>query len=363
MQNNRFGRGRRAALWFALAALTWLVVACEDTAAYTTGAYAVPVVTSAALQPIVEQAQVDRYLSAIEAEDTLRRYHAEQTATAEARKAAEWQATMTAEARMWEITATAAAIQWEATATAAAVNATATAEALARERAWEDATATAVAIRTENDTRMTVTAWQVTQTAAAAEFAADEALRAEQLERERLATQRERIVYPVRAYGPWLILLCAAGMLIWGAYRFIRVGELRAQAVPRDARGDAPLIPVRLPGGGIVWLDLDIANGPVTVITGDGEVSQPMLAAPEVQERTKARDQAIDLVHRGLPSQTPRRVTPQQAARLAQTNPAPQLTGPVQIIDPAQVRKWLQEVEPQALSGALIVEGEVYDVA
>ena len=79
------GRGKRVGVWIACSALLLLAVACEDSAygTYT----APPVVTSSALQPTIEQAQVDRYLSAIEAEETLRRYYADQTATAEARKA------------------------------------------------------------------------------------------------------------------------------------------------------------------------------------------------------------------------------------------------------------------------------------
>lgn len=344
----------------ACSVLMLLAVACGDSAAYG-GAYAPPVITSSALQPTIEQAQVDRYLAAIEAEETLRRYHADQTATAEARVAAEWQATMTADVQAWNMTATAQAQAWEMTATAIAWQATATAEALARARAWENATATAQAIRTENDTRMTVTAWQVTQTAVAAEQAANAALRAEQLDREQLITRRERLVYPVKAYGPWVMLLAAVAVIIWGAWRLIRASEHRLAAVPRDARGDAPLIPVRLPGGGIAWYDPDRSFGPALVVDQAGQVSQPPLAAAELQERTTARDQAIDLAHRGVPGAAAisRRVTPRQAAALAQDTASPSLE--VQVVAPDQVRAWLREVEPQALQQALTLEEEGRD--
>jgi len=355
------GRGKRVGVWIACGALLLLAVACEDSAygTYT----APPVVTSSALQPTIEQAQVDRYLSAIEAEETLRRYYADQTATAEARKAAEWQATMTADVQAWNMTATAQVREWETTATAIAWQTTATAEAQARAIAWENATATAQAIRTENDLRMTAVAWQVTQTAVAAEQAANDALRAEQLEREQLATKRERLVYPVRAYGPWVILVATVVVIIWGAWRLIRASEHRVSVVHRDARGDAPLIPVRTPGGGIVLLDPDRSFGPAMVVDGSGKVSQPALAAPEAQERTTARDQAIDLAHRGLPggTATPRRVTPQQAAALAQST-TPASLGPVQVVNPGQVRAWLRDVEPQALQQALTLDAEVRDV-
>jgi|GEM_PF-763699 len=352
-------RGKRVGVWVACGILMLLAVACGDSA--YSGAYAPPVITSSALQPTIEQAQVDRYLAAIEAEETLRRYYADQTATAEARAAAEWQATMTADVQAWNMTATAQAQAWEMTATAIAWQATATAEALARARAWENATATAQAIRTENDTRMTVTAWQATQTAVAAEQAANAALRAEQLDREQLITQRERLVYPVKAYGPWVMLLAAVAVIIWGAWRLIRASEHRLAAVPRDARGDAPLIPVRLPGGGIAWYDPDRSFGPALVVDQAGQVSQPSLATPELQERTTARDQAIDLAHRGVPGAdaASRRVTPRQAAALAQATTPPGLE--VQVVTPDQVRAWLREVEPQALQQALTLEEEGRD--
>jgi len=355
------GRGKPVGVWVACGALLLLVVACTDSAYGTYNSP--PVVTSSALQPTIEQAQVDRYLSAIEAEETLRRYYADQTATAEARKAAEWQATMTADVQAWNMTATAQVREWETTATAIAWQTTATAEAQARAIAWENATATAVTIRTENDLRMTAVAWQVTQTAVAAEQAANDALRAEQLAREQLATKRERLVYPVKAYGPWVILIATVVVIIWGAWRLIRASEHRVSVVHRDARGDAPLIPVRTPGGGIVLLDPDRSFGPAMVVDGSGKVSQPALAAPEAQERTTARDQAIDLAHRGLPggTATPRRVTPQQAAELAQS-PTPVSLGPVQVVNPGQVRAWLRDVEPQALQQALTLDAEVRDV-
>jgi len=354
------GRGKRAGVWVACAALLLLAGACSDSA-YGTGYNAPPVVTSSALQPTIEQAQVDRYLSAIEAEETLRRYYADQTATAEARKAAEWQATMTADVQAWNMTATAQAREWETTATAIAWQTTTTAEAQARAIVWENATATAQAIRTENDMRMTAVAWQVTQTAVAAEQAANDALRAEQLAREQLTTRRERLVYPVKAYGPWAMLIAAVGVIIWGAWRIIRASEHRLAAVPRDARGDAPLIPVRLPGGGIAWYDPDRNFGPTLVVDQQGQVSQPPLASAEAQERVTARDQAIDLAHRGLPdaAAAPKRVTPRQAAALAQSTASPSLE--VQVVDPAQVRTWLRDVEPQALQQALTFEEEVRD--
>ena len=350
-RSGRSGNGH-AGLWFALALLLFSLACGANEFTYNAGgSLAPPVLTSSALQPTIEQAQVERYLQAVEAEQTLRRYHAEQTATAEARRAAEWQATMTAQARAWDITVTAVAQAWAATA-----------EAQARAIQWENATATAQAIRTENELQMTAVAWQVTQTAVAAEQAAADAVRAEQIAREQLATKREQLVYPVKAYGPWVILIAAVTVIIWGAWRLIRASEHRVAAVPRDARGDAPLLPVRTPDGGTIWLDPDRSLGPAIVVDGRGKISQPALVAPEAQERTTARDQAIDLAHRGVPGTpaTARRVTPQQAAALAQS-PAPAM-GPVQVVNPGQVRAWLRDVEPLALQQALTLEGEVRDV-
>jgi hypothetical protein len=120
-----------------------------------------------------------------------------------------------------------------------------------------------------------------------------------QAEQARLEAERARLTYPVRAYGPWALLFTAFALLLWAGYRMTKAAEARVRAVPRDARGDAPILVLPRPGGGIVVMDPDRSFGPATVV--DREVEQPPLAPPEYQAGVVARDQAVDLVSRGLP--------------------------------------------------------------
>ncbi|MFN3762243.1 MAG: hypothetical protein ACK4WK_03455, partial [Anaerolineae bacterium] len=59
-------------------------------------------------------------------------------------------------------------------------------------------------------------------------------------------------------------------------------------------------------GGGETVIDPDRSFGPVLEIRPQG-VSQPQLAPPEAQAQVTARDQAVDLMSRGLPGQAARK--------------------------------------------------------
>lgn len=250
-----------------------------------------PPAVSTAYQATVEQGAVELYLSGIRAEATLQKVRALETATAVAARAT---ATAQAQAAMatrsaWEIQATRTAWEASTTATAQARRATATAETAA----WiQAATATRAA-------------WelQATQTAVhASALATAEAARAEQA---RLEAERERLTYPVRAYGPWVMIIATFALMIWAARRLTRAVENRIRAIPRDPRGDAPILVLPLQGGGEVIVDPDRSFGPALEIRGG--VAQPQLAPPDYQAAVTARDQAVDLVNRGLPGQAPRR--------------------------------------------------------
>ncbi len=354
------GRGK-AWLWGLIGALAALAMACTESA-YSTGAAQVPAITSAALQPTVEAAELQRYLAAVEAEETLRRYHAETTATAEARAALAWAITVTADASAAQRTATAQAAAvtataraWHTTVEAAYAQATATQNA-------SYATATAETLVFQQQATATAAAWSVAATSTVGAAQAQATVLAAAAEQARLAAERERISYPARAYGPWVMLLAALGVLLWGLVRFIRAGELRLRAVPRDERGDAPLL-VLQQGGQLLVYDGDRAFGPALVVDAAGQVAQPRLAAPAEQAAVTARDQAVDLAHRGLPGPAATRqpVTPRQAAQLLQPAAAALPPASIQIVPPAQVRPWLRDVEPQALHKALTLEGEVTD--
>ena len=136
----------------------------------------------------------------------------------------------------------------------------------------------------------------------------------------------------------------AAGLalLAWGGYLAFPALAARLRAVPRDARGDAPVLILPKPGGFVV-VDPDRSFGPATVI--DSEVTQPSLAPPEYQDRTTARDQAVDLLTRGLPGEMRQR---RRRAPTALVNPSRRPPA-VRVVPPEAVKSWLEEVEPKIL--------------
>ncbi len=262
-----------------------LVLSACDTAPASYSARPLPpVVTSTALQPTVEHAQVELYLQGVKAQETLEAVRALQTATAVSGQA-------TATAWAWQATATAASGQATATAQARAAEATATARA-------DFATATANAVAWQQAATATRAAWESQATATRTAYNAIATAQAAGAERARLEAERARLTYPVRAYGPWVFLVVSFALLIWGGRRVILAIEMRLRAIPRDARGDAPVLVLPRPGGGARIIDADRSFWPV--IEADQEVRSPELAPPEYQAQVTARDQAVDLVSRGI---------------------------------------------------------------
>ncbi len=298
------GGNNALALGVAGVVLALLAVSCATSTPTPYGPVP-PVVTSTLLRPTVEALGVEEYAQAIqaemakrEAEATLAVFWSQQTIVAR-------DLTSTASARFWGATVTQQAKNDTATATARAESATATARAEAT-RAMETATAraeftTATAQVEATRAVQTAQAWDITRTASYSALSMQLTAQAAQAEQARLAAERARLTYPVRAYGPWVLLLTAFGLLVWAGYRMTKAAEARVRAVPRDARGDAPILVLPRPGGGIVVMDPDRSFGPATVV--DREVEQPPLAPPEYQAGVVARDQAVDLVSRGLPGQ------------------------------------------------------------
>lgn len=226
----------------------------------------------------------------------------------------------------------------------ARINATATAEAIAREEKQRaiEATATAVAFQP--------TATAIAQAAVARDI---------ELERQRLAlaeeqrraaqkARRDEMLLPFTTYGPWVIGVILAGVLIYGLVRLIITFELRGRAIKRDARGDAPLMVMRN-GRATVIYDADRMFGPVTRMEAGG-ITMPALIDDAYQAQVTMRDQAVDLATRHLPqADTDRRgmnSRQRAAAKLAMMGGAPPV---VRVIDAQAVRGWLQDVNPQAL--------------
>ncbi len=364
-------KARSLAPWAICAGLI-LTTACtaagSSPAMYA--ASAAPVVTSSDLQPTIAAAQVEAYLAEIEARQGAERYqvtlnaaYAASTATAQAQHA-------TATARAWEAqeraaaqSATATAMAWQttvqaqqaqATATSQAQQATATADA---ERFHAQATATESALRAQ--AQATAMAWGMQATATAEAWRTQATVQAAQADKARLDAERERMIYPLKAFGPWAILAMAVVFILWGGYRLVGALEMRLRVVNRDARGDAPLLVLRTGRLGIAVVDADRSMGPATLLMNDS-VSQPALADPDRQAQVTARDQAVDLAHRGLPAGSEaqkKRVA--QAARMLTAEPQPEPVEPrplpagLRIVPPAEVRRWLDDVKPKALAAAI----------
>ncbi len=186
----------------------------------------------------------------------------------------------TAEQRSYEATATADALNRQATATAEArsYEATATAQykadvATATRQAWEG--------------RQTATSESVQATAGAYQATAT-----------RAAEEREIVLGYGRDYGIPLALVsiaCGAGALVvYG----LREYKKRPMIHPRNFLGDAEPMAVPVEGGGYTFVDLDRQPGPVLQILPSGKVIAPQLRNEGQEERTTARDQAVDAMTR-----------------------------------------------------------------
>lgn len=303
-------------LWLALVLLSALTLACAESALTPAapGRPTVPPITSSALQPTLEQAQIEIYLNEIQAQEaervaqqTLQAVYAQHTATAQAAYATStaqaWEAAATAQAQAQQAAATA----WQTTVEAGFRCATATAQAAA----WQatataqaaQVTATADSARFNLELQATAQALAATASADSAQAALVATLHAEQLQQAHLDTEAAERALIFRAYGPWLALAVASALALWLILRLYRVEERRRSIIPRDARGDAPLVMVALPGGGIAYYDPDRAFTPVLTVDAQGQVAQPAAADPLLQAQVTERDQLLDLAHRGLPSQ------------------------------------------------------------
>ncbi len=311
------GRARQHWLGGIVLALIGLTLACNDTAV-TPSARTLPpapVVTSSALQPTIDALQVERYAQAIAAQATLDVFHAQQTATAVSVQstvsAQIWSATATAQAQSaqatataWQTTVEAAQAQATATAQAQAGQATATvqaqATAQARSEAQAAATATIEARLFEQAFQSTAEARQVQAQATAQALQALATVQAAEARQFELAAEREERINAVKAWTPLALLLVGTGVLIYAIIQIVITDTVRRRNIPRDARGDAPLVPFRA-GPVAGFYNEDRAFGPVLVLNPDGTVAQPGFVDPEYQDRVTGRDQLIDLRHRGLP--------------------------------------------------------------
>ena len=215
-------------------------------------------------------------------------------------------------------TATSSAIR--ETQTAEAIRATQTAEALARaatataQHKADLSTATAEALAYE--ATVTRRAWEGWQTATAAALQATAQSYAATATRAQ--EKRDMVLAYGRDYGvPLLLLLVAGGIAALVVYA-VREYRKRPVIYPRNFLGDAEPMAFRDTGGGYTLVDLDRQPGPVLQVLPDGRVNAPQLRSAGQEERTTARDQAVDAATRprlggGHRSQTPALPAPPEA--------------------------------------------------
>lgn len=322
---------------FLLLLAGWVLTACDDAA--LSGA--------------------DPNVSGVQARATLEFVQAVQTSTAQAQYAAEWQATaqaaatqdalqaayVAAQATDESIRAAAAATQtqqvWSATATADSSQATATSAANATAMSVSG-TATQAVLNNQ-------------ATAEAASLQALQTAQAAQADMARMAAERQRTINKVQAAAPWIILAILVPLVAYLAWLWGNAEALRRRAIPRDPRGDAPILILDNHGRRNV-IDPDLFFGAVVSIGKGGQPEAPALAAPDLQSQVKARDQAVDLVSRGLPGQAPRR---RALPALTQTQSNPPLAN-VRVVEPDEVKDWISDVLPRIQRRAL-QEGEIDD--
>jgi hypothetical protein len=298
----------------------------------------------------------DPNVSGVQAYATLEFVHAVQTSTAQARYAIEWRTTVqaastqdalkaayvaaqtTSESVHALVAATQAQQVWSATATAASSQAT--------------ATAIAGAAATSRSSTATQAIWNRQATVDTANLQTLQTAQVAQAEMAQLAAERQRTINTVQATAPWAILAIAVPLVAYLAWLWGRTESLRRRAIPRDLRGDAPILILDDHGRRNV-IDPDLFFGAVVSISKNGMPEAPLLAAPELQAQLKARDQAVDLLNRGLPGQNNRQ---KSLPEIYQPQPG-QTTANVRIVAPHEVKDWLLDVLPRIHQRALD-EGE-----
>ena len=302
---------------------------------------------------------IDPNISGVKARATLEFVQALQTSTAQAQNSARWQATVQAARTQDAFQAT----QLAAQATDASVHAEAA--AAQTQQAWSATatmksdltTATAAANATAESWFATVTqaAWFSQATAETAGLQALQTAQAAQADMARLAAERQRTINQIQAAAPWVILAIVVPLVAYLAWQFGNAETLRRRAIPRDSRGDAPILILDNHGRRNV-IDPDLFFGAAVSIGRNGRPEVPILAAPELQSAVKARDQAVDLVNRGLPGQSPQRRTLPALSK----PPSESGLGNVRVVEPDEVKDWLSDVLPRIQRQAL-QEGEIPD--
>lgn len=277
--------------------------------------------TMAALEVAEKMAHLDATAQAGVVQATLEAQRAQAevqriaaTSRAEQATAAAWdrsvQATAAAHNQEVQLTANAQAthqaVAVAATTQAMAIEATQSAHALAATQQAEqwnrEATATAQAFANLTTATAQARADMATAQAEAAAYrqtATAEVVHATEYSHQATATRaaaiREERLGAARDYGLPILLLgligCIIGVIVWG----IRQWSKRPIVYERSLLGDAQPMAVPQTGGGFAFVDMDRQPGPVIKVLPTGQVDAPRLRSPGQEERTTARDQAVDV--------------------------------------------------------------------
>lgn len=262
--------------------------AAETSAAYAGGQLTV----QAALYRVTveaQQAQADRERRTLAATQT-----AAQALQASESERRSLLATEAAQATERALRATEAAAQLAATERAGQATAQAQAtdrviQATATERAYQ---ATVMAQATESSLRVTERAVAGIETRTAAE--ATGTRQSAMATATRRAEERDESMASLRDYGIPLVLLALAGGIIAAIIIGARWIAKRPVVYPRNLLGDADPLAFPQNDGGYALLDIDRQPGPVIRVSPDGKVEAPLLRNAGQEERTTARDQAVD---------------------------------------------------------------------
>lgn len=262
-----------------------------------------------------------------------------------------------------------------ATAQAPIVRITETAAAVAVQATQAQATSQA-GLQTQQAALSATAIWftptpNATQTAAFAALNAEGTLIANNLERDRLALERDQTNNAFKATMGQMVPLLALVVMVGGILLLYTIisRRMRYQAAQVDARGN-PLPILDLVDA--TFTDIDASpnyQGPVSTATlvqilawlVKKKLGMPMLpdVTPERQDPVKHRDQLLDLATRGLPApakneESRKAKAGEMMARLG-SSAVPQ----VQVVAPELVRPILEDVKPQIARDA--IDAELYE--
>ena len=231
----------------------------------------------------------------------------------------------------------------QATATAQAQEATAIQQAHLQgltDTASVVQTQAAQATQTAN-AALTATAWPQTATP----LAATQQVIIAQAEAAQRRAHWEQILIPLQVISFSALGFAILVLLVLGGVKAFRrllpALEMRLRTFRRGPH-DAPLFFLD-----DLIIDPDRNFGPALYFDQDGARTTGLAPSPQLQERLVARDQAVDLARTRSTPRSRRRVSPLETFPNINLYPAP--TVEIEIVDPQQVKPWLDEVEHKLL--------------